>query len=100
MPRSNMRLSDNLKASVKAAAAARNISIADYVHDAIARYGRTAEPTDDFGDARLHFKGARYESIMGAAGAIARERWGSDGRKRIPVIRAALVEATRRDGQP
>jgi len=98
MPRSNMRLSDNLKAAVKSAAAARNISIADYTYDAVNRYGDTAPPTDDFGNARLHFREAAYKSIMSRAGAIAVERWGSDGRKRTDVVRAALVEATRRDG--
>ena len=98
MPRSNMRLSAELKAAVKAGAAERGLTIAEYTYDAVNRYGDTAEPTSDFGDARLHFREAAYEAIMSRAGDIAITRWGSDGRKRTDVVRAALVEATRRDG--
>ena len=100
MPRSNMRLSDELKTAVKFAASSREMSISDYVMYAVNRYGESAEPTDDFGDERLHFREAAYESIMYHAGQIAIRRWGSDGRKRTDVVRAALVEATRRDGKP
>ena len=98
MPRSNMRLSAELKAAVKAGAAERGLTIADYTYEAVTCHGETAPPTDDFGDARLHFREAAYESIMSRAGAIAVERWGSDGRKRTDVVRAALVAATGIDG--